>query len=603
MLFACEYSKMYAESYEMEVRVLRKLPTGISNYEELVRDNCIYVDKTMYIEKLENLSDKRVMFLRPRKFGKTLFTSTIENYYDIAKKDKFEELFSKTYIGKNPTKNKNSYYILRFNFSGIDTTDVEATIKGFKKEIASSIEVFVNKYDMDFYINNDDEAENILDNLFKAFYIQKTNEKIYVIIDEYDHALHISSVIGKASTAEEFANELLGFHTNEFKNIVSKNGKVRKWYEILKKGTETVVERIFITGVAPITLDSTTSGFNIARDLTKDINFNDMLGFCKEDVECLMNELGIDEEKQKELMPIIKENYDGYIFSDMIEDNLETYKMYNSNMTLFFLNSFIEQNKIPNKLIDTNVISNYRKIEGFMNLCKSKGKINLLEKIVAGEYIECELTEKFNSEVNFDEKELISLLYYLGYLTIKSNDLGIIEFGSPNEVIRKIYTEYFYEYLKEITGIEELKVGEMTRHILLEGKIDKVIEILGKYLSNLSNRDYMRFEEKYVKVIFYAICSMLESLIVKSELEVGGGFADILLIPREKINERYGILIEFKYIKQEEYEKDNSLLNKKQEEAKAQLEKYKNTDEIKLIPKLKAYSVVAIKYKLIVEEV
>ena len=567
---------------------MRKLPTGISNYEELVRDNCIYVDKTMYIEKLENISDKRVMFLRPRKFGKTLFTSTIENYYDIAKKDKFEELFSKTYIGKNPTKNKNSYHILRFNFSGIDTTNVEATIKGFKKEIASSIEVFVNKYDMDFYINNNDEAENILDSLFKAFYIQKANEKIYVIIDEYDH----------------FANELLGFNTDEFKNIVSKNGKVRKWYEILKKGTEMVVERIFITGVAPITLDSTTSGFNIARDLTKDINFNDMLGFCKEDVKYLMNELGIDEEKQKELMPIIKENYDGYVFSNMIKENMEKYKMYNSNMTLYFLNSFIEQNEIPEQLIDTNIISNYRKIEGFLNLCRQKEKYDILEKIVAGEPIESELTEKFNSEVIFDEKELISLLYYLGYLTIKKNEFGISEFGAPNDVIRKIYVEYFLAYLKDIANIDEQPTNlEMTREVLLEGKIEKIIQTLEKYLINLSNRDFVRFDEKYVKVIFYSICKMLGTMVVKSELEVGGGFADILLIPREKINERYGILIEFKYIKQEEYEKDNSLLNKKQEEAKAQLEKYKNTDEIKLIPKLKAYSVVAIKDKLIVEEI
>ena len=114
---------------------MRKLPTGISNYEELVRDNCIYVDKTMYIEKLENLSDKRIMFLRPRKFGKTLFTSTLENYYDISKINEFEELFGNTYIGKNPTKNKNSYHILRFNFSWIDSNTVEATLNGFREKV------------------------------------------------------------------------------------------------------------------------------------------------------------------------------------------------------------------------------------------------------------------------------------------------------------------------------------------------------------------------------------------------------------------------------------------------------------------------------------
>ena len=278
---------------------LKKLPYGISNYEELVEDGYYYVDKTMYIEKLENLAEKRILFLRPRKFGKTLFTSMIENYYDIRKVDEFEKLYKDTYIGKNPTKLKNSYHILKFNFSGIDTTDEESTMKGFKSKTIASIKLFVERYELDFYINNDDEAENILDNLLKAFSFQRNNEKIYVIIDEYDH----------------FANELLGFNTNQFKNLVSKNGKVRKWYEILKEGTESVVDRIFITGVAPITLDSLTSGFNISSDKTQDREFNEMMGFTENELKELMKEQGIEKEKQEELLPIMKENYDGYRLS------------------------------------------------------------------------------------------------------------------------------------------------------------------------------------------------------------------------------------------------------------------------------------------------
>ena len=144
--------------------MIKKLPYGISNYEELIRDNYYYVDKTKYIEMLENLAEKRIMLLRPRKFGKTLFTSTLENYYDILKKDKFEELYKDTYIGKHPTNLKNSYHILRFNFSGIDTSTVETTINGFKREVASSIKLFVERYGLDFYVNTEDEAENILDN-------------------------------------------------------------------------------------------------------------------------------------------------------------------------------------------------------------------------------------------------------------------------------------------------------------------------------------------------------------------------------------------------------------------------------------------------------
>ena len=407
---------------------MRKLPNGISNYEKLIEENRIYVDKTMYIEKMENLSD-----------------STLECYYDKNRADKFEKLFGNTYIGKNPTLNKNRYCVLRFNFSGISTNTIEETINGFKNSTIESIKIFINRYKINFFINENQEAEEILNSLYTAFLTQKANEKIYVMIDEYDH----------------FANELLGFRTDEFKELVAKNGKIRKWYEILKKGTETVVDRIFITGVAPITLDSTTSGFNIARDITKNIMFNDMLGFSKEDVKYLMTEIDITKEKQEELLPIIKENYDGYVFSDMIKNEYEKYKMYNSNMTLYFLNAYQEQQEVPEELIDINILSDYRKIEAFMDLCQNMNKIELLEKIVAEEPVESELTDKFNAEISFGEKELISLLFYLGYLTIKENEFGVLKFVTPNEVIRTIYSNYFLEYIKRKAGInEEIKNGE-----------------------------------------------------------------------------------------------------------------------------------------------
>ena len=566
---------------------MRQLPKGISNYEDIVAENRVYVDKTMYIEKMEDLADKTIMFLRPRKFGKTLFTSTLECYYDKNKADKFEELFGKTYIGKNPTPNKNRYCVLRFNFSGISTNTVEETIKGFREKVDIGINRFVTNYKLDFYNNPEMSTEGILGSTFEAFREQRRNEKIYVIIDEYDH----------------FANELLGFKTDEFKELVAKNGKVRKWYEILKEGTESVVDRIFITGVAPITLDSTTSGFNIARDITKNIRYNDMLGFSTEDVKYLMTEIDIPEEKQEELIPIIKENYDGYIFSNMIKSEYENYKIYNSNMTLYFLDAYQEQGQVPEELVDINILSDYGKIEAFMNLCQNMNKIELLEKIVAEEPVESELTEKFNAEISFGEKELVSLLFYLGYLTIEQNELGMSKFVTPNEVVRTIYSQYFLEYIKRKAGIQgKMKNGEMIKEILYEGKIDKAIETLGTFLTNLSNRDYQRFDEKYIKVIFYSICRMLGAVYVKSELEIGGEYADILIIPREKLNERYGVLLEFKYIKQEEYNKKPELLQQKQTEAKAQLERYNKTEEIQAIPNLRSYAIVVVKDKIQVEE-
>ena len=176
----------------------------------------------------------------------------------------------------------------------------------FKESVRLSINSFIQNYGLDFYINPELSAEGLLDNVFEAFRLQKHEEKIYVIIDEYDH----------------FANELLGFNVDGFKNLVSKNGKVRKWYEILKKGTETVVERIFIAGVAPITLDSLTSGFNISSDITRDVRFNEMMGFTKNELVELMEEQNIPSETIETLLPIMKEHYDGYKFALKATENM-----------------------------------------------------------------------------------------------------------------------------------------------------------------------------------------------------------------------------------------------------------------------------------------
>ena len=399
---------------------MKKLPYGISNYERIVEENYEYVDQTSYIERLENLSEPNIMFLRPRKFGKTLFTSVLENYYDILKVDKFEKLFGETYIGKNPTPRKNSYHILRFNFSGISTENVESTIRGFKSKVANSIELFTKRYGLDFYINLEQEAEEILNSLFKAFSTQKENEKIYVIIDEYDH----------------FANELLGFHTEHFKNLVSKNGKVRKWYEILKEGTETVVDRIFITGVAPITLDSLTSGFNIGKDITQDAEFNEMMGFTKKQLVSIMENQQISKEEQEKILPIMKENYDGYRFSIYGKE-----RMYNSNMCLYFLSDYVRLEKIPNQLVDMNIASDYSKLGKMLDLCKGENKVEIIEKTMSDEGLVTEITGKFNPAMEFTEKDMVSMLFYLGYLTIQDKVIIFPKLKVPNIVMKQYFTE------------------------------------------------------------------------------------------------------------------------------------------------------------------
>ena len=557
-----------------------KMPYGISNYEKIVNDGYYYVDKTKYIEKLENLPETSIMFLRPRKFGKTLFTSVLENYYDKNKVDKFENLYGNTYIGKNPTKLKNSYCILRFNFSGIDTSTEEETIRCFKNSTIESIKLFVGKYNIDFYINEAQDAEEILNSLFTAFSLQKNNEKIYVIIDEYDH----------------FANELLGFYPERFRTLVSKNGKVRKWYEILKKGTETVVDRIFITGVAPITLDSLTSGFNIGTDITQDERFSNMMGFTEKELVEILNNQEIMREEQKKILPIMKENYDGYKFCLNAKNQI-----YNSTMCLYFLSSYTWSRKIPTDLIDMNIASDYSKIGKMLDLCKGENKLEILKKTVQGEPIINNIVKKFNPAIEFTEIDMISMLYYLGYLTISGESLGMPELTIPNKVMKEIYASYFMQLMDQEADfkIDGSTSQQILREIALEGKIDKMIEVLRIYLNNLSNRDLIKFDEKYIKLIFYCISMTLPIYSTKSEMEVNRNYPDILLVPRDRTKGYKAIMVEFKYIKKGETTK----LEDKQEEAKEQIERYSEFNDIKDIEGLRKYTIVVAGNRLYVQEI
>ena len=546
-----------------------KMPYGISNYEELVTENYYYVDKTNYIKKLEELPEKRIIFLRPREFGKTLFTSVLENYYDKNKIGKFKNLFKNTYIGKNPTNLKNSYCILRFNFSGINTETIETTMKGFKEKVSISIDGFTKKYGIDFYVNPEQTVEGIMRSLIEAFKLQKPEDKIYVIIDEYDH----------------FANELLGFYPQDFKDLVSKNGRIRKWYKVLKEGTETVIDRIFITGVAPITLDSLTSGFNIGKDITQDIEYNDMMGFTKEELIQILNNEEIPLEEQEKVLPIMKENYDGYKFSLNAKDEI-----YNSNMCLYFLSDYIRLGEIPNDLVDVNIASDYSKVGKMLNLCKGENRLEILRKTVQGEPITNKIVKKFNPAIEFTEADMISMLYYLGYLTISGEKLGLPELTIPNKVMKEIYAEYFMQIMNKEAEfrIDNTASQQILEEIALEGKIDKMVEMLRIYLNNLSNRDLIKFDEKYIKLIFYCLAMNMKIYSTKSEMEVNRNYPDILLVPRDRSKGYKAIMVEFKYLKKGEVAK----LEDKQKEAKEQIERYCTFDDIKDIEGLRKYTIV-----------
>jgi len=248
-----------------------KIPYGESHFETLRLQGYVYIDKTRFIEEVEKT--KRLIHLRPRRFGKSLFLSMLDSYYDVNSADKFDELFKGLYIHENPTENKNNYYILRFNFSGIQNTEKSDLEDGFLNKVKAGIKSFSDRYDLDIRPKESNSAGGVLGALLNDFQMLKKPQKIYILIDEYDH----------------FTNSVLGGDGGDFLALLERGGFVRSFYEIIKEKAELgIVERIFITGVMSITLDSMTSGFNVATNVTTYDRFADMIGFRADEVKSLL---------------------------------------------------------------------------------------------------------------------------------------------------------------------------------------------------------------------------------------------------------------------------------------------------------------------------
>ncbi|MGL5354765.1 MAG: AAA family ATPase [Clostridium sp.] len=562
----------------------KRLPYGQSSYNKVVNDNFIYVDKTEYIEKLEKLHDTFVFFLRPRRFGKSLFTSVLENYYDVNSSNEFNTLFGDTYIGKNPTKEKNSYYVLKFNFSGLITDTKETLVKSFSDECFRSYNSFFRRYNLDFEYDKTGYPSDVFNNFLGKVEFE-IDKPLYVIIDEYDH----------------FANELLSFKSEMFSDIISKTGFVRKWYEVLKIGTERIVSRIFATGVSPITLDSLTSGFNIASDITRDPRFNEMMGFSEEEVRKLILNTAFNDFSVVELDLLIEElrkNYNGYLFSTRANKRL-----FNSDMILYYLKSYEDFGIPPEDIIDKNIASDYGKLGNMFELKNKTSNMKVLDDILKGEEIISVITSQFSLEKDFDEDDFKSLLFYLGMLTIEREDLGDVVLKVPNNVIKELYFDFFGKKLSEEIDFEinTAQIRTSIKNIAQKGENEQLIEIVEKTLNKLSNRDYIKFDEKYVKLIFLTYCFLSKLYLVKSEYEVEDGYIDIALLKQSNISPTYFAIFELKYITKREYEaKGEAIVQKRLEEAIVQLQKYNKSDELSKISNLKKWAIVFVGDKCVV---
>ena len=551
---------------------MRRIPYGQINFEKIIKDNYIYVDKTKYIEKLENLDETSLIYLRPGRFGKSLFTNMLDYYYAIDRADKFDTLFNNLYIKEHPTPNKNNYYILNFDFSGIDSNDewnVEDLMEAFNSKVISGIKKFTMRYNIELEIDKTLTPSNLIGTLFDTFEGLKLENKIYVIIDEYDN----------------FTNGILKGNAEKFLAMLTGEGFIKGFYARIKEAIKAgVVDRFFATGIAPITLDSMTTGFNIATDITRNPIFTTMIGFTEQETQNIINELLQEKtkEEKQEIYETMKKYYDGYRFSEASKEH-----SFNSTLVMYYLKNYIQLGTPPVKLLDINIAANFTKLGNLLTLEGNNVSKDILEKAIQNQEMEGSIIDKFElGIIPVGEKEIQSLLFYFGYLTIGENKTStIIKYKIPNQVMAGIYNEYFL-YLIQKSGvkIDITKIQKAELELGLEGKINQICKIVEEYLSYVGNISWQRYDEKYVQSYMHAILGLNDLFNVYLEYNVQHNrYIDVAVFKRENSGIKYQAIIEVKYIKKEEAKTEKSkqeAIGRKKEEALKQIQAYSQDERL-----------------------
>jgi Predicted AAA-ATPase/PD-(D/E)XK nuclease superfamily len=555
---------------------MKKIIYGQSDFKAVIEKGFFYQDRTQYIETLENWNSPFPVFLRPRRFGKSLFVIMLHQYYALEHKDTFQQLFGNLYIGQHPTVEANSYMVLSFDFSGIDTITHESTYKGFLRNVVSGAIRFLSAYgdlfsaEQQQIITSSDTPQSIITSIFDFIKMNQINHKIYLLVDEYDH----------------FANELLSFDFERFKSNVTKNGFVRKFYESLKKAArDGVIGRLFITGVSPITMDSMTSGFNIADNISLNPIFHDMMGFTHSEVETMLNEIGIPPEKVPTMMFDLAEWYDGYQF---VRDKKP---LFNPDMILYFLKEYSIEGKYPEQMLDSNIVTDYQKVRDIFNIGEGEtDRFELLEELVKVGYIDFTLTRIFNLVHRFNDDDFLSLLFYMGLLTFKEARSSDWRFEIPNYVIKKLYFEYFGSvYLKNTRFGNSLRpITKAIDELVNEAKPKTFLSIVENVLQeNHSNRDEMVYGEKHLQTLMIALLFPYKAFKIHSEYESKRTYPDVFLerIPDRKIN--YEVVLELKYVKKSKEDKLAGVIT----DAQTQLNGYMTTQRFSR-PDVKGFYIV-----------
>ena len=545
----------------------KRIPYGMMNFVAVREDNCYYVDKTRFIEKVEK-ANKYFFFIRPRRFGKSLTMSMLRHYYDINQTDKFNRLYGDLYIGKHPTPNHNKYLIIYLNFAVVNA-DLGNYRSALDAHCRTEFTILCDRYssllpsNLKENLMKEDGAVKQLDILYKV--ANEVGLKIYLFIDEYDH----------------FTNHILSdaARLNEYKGETHGTGYLRTFFDTIKAGTDSSIERVFITGVSPVTLDDLTSGFNIGTNYSLDYDFNEMVGFTEEEVREMLTYYGKYHKFNHtvdELIEIMKPYYDNYCFC---EDAYGETTMYNSNMVLSFMFKYIDNRcRLPKRMLEENIRVDYNKLRMLIRKDKEFAHdASIIQTLVSKGYVTGELKEGFPAEDIANNDNFLSLLYYFGMVTIGGFYRGKPKFVIPNEVVREqVYTYLLDNYHDNHLYTDKDKLSLLEENMAYDGEFKPFFQFIADSIYTFASQRDRQKGESFVHGYTLALTSLCCYYRPISELDNQNGYADVFLRPRCEIfkDMEHSYIIELKYLKSNASEAE---VKAAVEQAKAQVCRYADT--------------------------
>ena len=557
---------------ERKKRIYRKrIPYGMQNFEDVIKEDCFYVDKTPFIFDIEE-SNKYFFFIRPRRFGKTLTLSMLENYYDINKADQFQDIFGGLYIGENPTPEHNTYLVIRLNFAVV-VGGLDDYKEGLDDHCRLRFEDFCRRYSTILPPNTLEGMKQEKGCVAQLNYLCqsciKVGRKIYLFIDEYDNF-----------TNKILANEK---YMDRYRDQTHGEGYLRLFFNAIKDATGNSLGRVFVTGVSPVTMDDLTSGFNIGTNYSLNPRFNELVGFTEEEVREMFayyaSVLPFNHTVD-ELIKEIKPWYDNYCFA------LRSYgktTMYNSVMVLNFLSNYIDNGyEIPDSMIESNVRIDYEKVRMLIRHDKSfSHDASIIQQLVTRGFVTGKLVENFPAEQINDPDNFLSLLFYFGMVTIDGTYEGETKFVIPNEVVRdQMYTYLLDTYKENDLTFERYDKGKLESKLAYRGDYKSYFGYIADCLKRYSSQRDKQKGEAFVHGFTLAMTCQCQFYRPISELDNDGGYADIFLCPLCDIYKdmQDSYIIELKYCKTAT---SDAQLKQLFAEASAQISRYADSDIVR----------------------